>query len=59
LLGVVGWLAKALVEPALDKFRLSLLLGLALGFVAAAWRDARPADDGGLDRLRHRSGEFV
>jgi hypothetical protein len=38
LLGVVGWLAKALVEPALDKFRLSLLAGLAIGIVAASWR---------------------
>lgn len=38
LLSLLGWLAKALVEPALDKFRLSLLAGLAVGSVAAAWR---------------------
>jgi O-antigen ligase len=37
-IGVVGWLAKALVEPATDKFRLSLLAGLAIGLVAASWR---------------------
>jgi O-antigen ligase len=61
LLGVVGWLAKALVEPALDKFRLSLLLGLALGVVAASWRAAASSDDADADvgSLGSRSDEFV
>ena len=60
LLGVVGWLAKAFVEPALDKFRLSLLLGLALGFVAASWRASDSSDDVAVTgSLQHRSGEFV
>ena len=45
LLGIVGWLAKALVEPALDKFRLSLLAGLAIGFVASAWRAGSDQSD--------------
>jgi O-antigen ligase len=60
LLGVLGWLAKALVEPALDKFRLSLLLGLALGFVAASWRsDDKAESEGevsGGARVRSMSG---
>ena len=55
LLGTVGWLAKALVEPALDKFRLSLLVGLALGFVAAAWRaDQDARTDGSEAGQGHR-----
>ncbi len=58
LLGVVGWLAKAMVEPALDKFRLSLMLGLALGFVAASWRAANPDDDE-VGTLTHRSSALV
>lgn len=35
---IAGWFAKALVEPALDKFRLSLILGAGVGLAAAAWR---------------------
>ncbi len=50
LLGVVGWLAKALVEPALDKFRLSLLAGLAIGFVAASWRSATESETSSTGR---------
>jgi O-antigen ligase len=52
LVGVTGWLAKALVEPALDKFRLSLLVGLALGFVAAAWRSEQESQSDGSDLRR-------
>jgi O-antigen ligase len=59
LLGVLGWLAKALVEPALDKFRLSLLLGLALGFVAASWRAADTSDEIAIDVPQRSSKEFV
>jgi O-antigen ligase len=59
LLGVLGWLAKALVEPALDKFRLSLLLGLALGFVAASWRATDSIDDLTVGPLQQRSDELV
>lgn len=59
LIGVLGWLAKALVEPALDKFRLSLLLGLALGFVAASWRAAHPSDDVTVGATQRRSRELV
>lgn len=59
LLGLLGWLAKALVEPALDKFRLTLLLGFALGFVAASWRAADSSDDLYIDPLQRRSEEFV
>jgi O-antigen ligase len=59
LLGVAGWLVKALVEPALDKFRLSLLAGLAIGLVAASWRAAEepevPTD--GRDTERRPSPE--
>ena len=60
LLGILGWLAKALVEPALDKFRLSLLLGLALGFVAASWRAAESGNEVvAVDGSTRRSEEFV
>ena len=52
LVGVTGWLAKALVEPALDKFRLTLLLGLSLGFVAAAWRVDQDSRADGSDTRR-------
>lgn len=48
VLGMLGWLAKAFVEPALDKFRLAMLLGLAIGVVSAAWRtnqfEPKPSD---------------
>jgi hypothetical protein len=40
VLAMLGWLAKALVEPGLDKFRLSLILGISVGAVAAATRPA-------------------
>lgn len=61
LLGVVGWLAKALIEPALDKFRLSLLLGLAVGLVAAAWRTALESDPvfDREDRERQESNDVL
>jgi hypothetical protein len=59
LIGVLGWLAKALVEPALDKFRLSLLLGLSLGFVAASWRAMDSIDDLTVGPLQQRSDELV
>ncbi len=54
LLAVVGWLAKALVEPALDKFRLSLLLGLGIGLVAASWSAALEPDQAFDRRDRER-----
>lgn len=38
ILGLVGWFAKAMVEPGLDKFRLSLIVGLSIGVLNAAWR---------------------
>jgi O-antigen ligase len=57
LLGLTGWLAKALVEPALDKFRLTLLLGFALGFVAASWRAADSSEDVEVAALQARSRE--
>ena len=40
VLAMFGWLAKAMVEPGLDKFRLSLILGVAVGALAAASRAA-------------------
>jgi O-antigen ligase len=45
-------LAKAMVEPALNKFRLSLFLGMALGCLAAAERVVLPAVE------RARAGAF-
>ena len=38
VLAMLGWLAKAMVEPGLDKFRLSVILGISVGAVAAASR---------------------
>jgi O-antigen ligase len=58
LLGVTGWLAKALIEPALDKFRLTLLLGLSLGFVAASWRSSDSIEDAGVAAARRHTDEF-
>lgn len=40
VLAMFGWIAKAMVEPGLDKFRLSLILGISVGAVAAASRAA-------------------
>jgi hypothetical protein len=37
---MVGVVSKGMVEPALDKFRLSLLLGLAVGGVVTSMRAA-------------------
>ena len=39
-LGVAGVLSKAMVEPALDKYRLSILFGLCVGVIFCA--DRRP-----------------
>lgn len=38
VLGLVGWFAKAMVEPGLDKYRLAMVLGLSVGLLNAAWR---------------------
>ena len=44
ILVMVGVLAKAMVEPALDRFRLSSALGLAIGIVLAAQREDERLD---------------
>jgi O-antigen ligase len=54
--GLVGWLAKAMVEPGLDKFRLSLILGISVGAVAAASRAAGSDGDRVTPRNRAATG---
>lgn len=49
-----GVITKGMVEPALDKFRLSLTMGLAIGLVIAAHRESLtetdPAEDDSLEQ---------
>ena len=52
---MLGVVAKAMVEPALDKFRLSLLLGLAVGGVVASMRAGSDTSSAPLSVPRNRA----